>query len=172
MADVGLAPKARLQGDIQLTQSLQNNDTLDMDVIWNVADSFKHAIIITRELDIESEAMALSRCAVMPSCSIDPAPALAGMYDDCRSCTGIGMKLASTIHSYVNMQQQAEQGQEHTPGVICCCCHALRTLERCTFGMRWLMCQMGRARFTVEYRCSYNQGNILADGQRERELSQ
>lgn len=50
-----------MQGDRRLAQCLQDEETLDMDTIWAVADDFKYAAIITRELDIESEAIALSR---------------------------------------------------------------------------------------------------------------
>ncbi|KAK9786591.1 hypothetical protein WJX73_006944 [Symbiochloris irregularis] len=57
--------KVRMQADQRLHESLHGDETLDMDGVWQAADSYKHAVIITRGLDIASEAQALSRLAML-----------------------------------------------------------------------------------------------------------
>lgn len=56
-----LTVQARIQADSKLASSLANDVDLNMDIVWDVLDQYKFAIVITRELDIESEAHALSR---------------------------------------------------------------------------------------------------------------
>lgn len=50
-----------MQADQQLSDCMLGDDQMNMDAVWQVADSYKYAVVITRELDIESEARALSR---------------------------------------------------------------------------------------------------------------
>ena len=52
--------QARTQAEDMLKICLHTSEELVMDSIWAVVDSYKYAIVITRELDIESEVMALS----------------------------------------------------------------------------------------------------------------
>ena len=52
--------QARTQAEDLLDICLHKEEQLDMDGIWTVVDSYKYAIVITRELDIECEVMALS----------------------------------------------------------------------------------------------------------------
>ncbi|KAK9786589.1 hypothetical protein WJX73_006927 [Symbiochloris irregularis] len=57
--------KVRVQADQQLSDCMLGDDSLDMDIVWQAVDSFKYAVVLTRELDIESEARALSRLAML-----------------------------------------------------------------------------------------------------------
>lgn len=52
----------RLLANQQLKACVYDSEQLDMESIRKVADTYKYAIIITRELDIENEAIASSRC--------------------------------------------------------------------------------------------------------------
>ena len=44
-----------------LEKLLLDEECLQMDMVWKVVDLYKEAIILTRELDMEVEAIALSR---------------------------------------------------------------------------------------------------------------
>ena len=49
-----------------MASSLEDSEDLDMDLLWLVVDAYKDAAVITREMDIESEAVALSRYGSSP----------------------------------------------------------------------------------------------------------
>ena len=53
--------QARQRGEELLAHCLSDSEALDMDSIWLVVDAFQDAAILSREMDIESEATALSR---------------------------------------------------------------------------------------------------------------
>ena len=42
---------------------LQDSEDLDMDALWQAADMYKAAIVLTRDNDIADEAKACSKCA-------------------------------------------------------------------------------------------------------------
>ena len=48
-------------GDNLLDNVLNMQECLNMDMVWDVVDWYKQAIILTRENDVEMEAIALSR---------------------------------------------------------------------------------------------------------------
>ena len=50
-----------MQGDDLLDQILKNEEDLNVDMVWEVCDWYKQASILTRENDVEMEAIALSR---------------------------------------------------------------------------------------------------------------
>eukprot|EP00111_Clytia_hemisphaerica_P005098 TCONS_00014678-protein len=48
-------------GDSLLEQHLQNDSDINMDLIYTVIDYYRHAMVLTRDVEIELEAIALSR---------------------------------------------------------------------------------------------------------------
>ena len=57
--------QARVQGDQLLQLALQEQEELDMTLIFEVIDWFKQAVVLSREVDIEQEAIAESRLGVV-----------------------------------------------------------------------------------------------------------
>lgn len=57
--------QARLQGDHLLTVALQDEEELDMTLVFEVIDWYKQAVLLAREVEIEQEAIAESRLGVV-----------------------------------------------------------------------------------------------------------
>lgn len=57
--------QARVQGDQLLQVALQEQEELDMNLIFEVIDWYKQAVVLAREVDIEQEAIAESRLGVV-----------------------------------------------------------------------------------------------------------
>jgi hypothetical protein len=55
-----LCKQERQQGQELLRRAMLDVETPDWDAVWNAADRFKHAVVLTREVDVENEAIALS----------------------------------------------------------------------------------------------------------------
>ncbi|XP_057292718.1 uncharacterized protein LOC130621447 [Hydractinia symbiolongicarpus] len=58
---VAESAQVRLKADDVLHSLLMDEENLSMDMVWKVVDLYKEAIILTREKDVEMEAIALSR---------------------------------------------------------------------------------------------------------------
>lgn len=57
--------QARLQGDRLLTVALEDEEELDMTLVFEVIDWYKQAVLLAREIEIEQEAIAESRLGVV-----------------------------------------------------------------------------------------------------------
>lgn len=57
--------QARLQGDHLLTMALEDEEELDMTLVFEVIDWYKQAVVFAREIEIEQEAIAESRLGVV-----------------------------------------------------------------------------------------------------------
>lgn len=57
--------QARVQGDQLLQVALQEQEDLDMTLVFEVIDWYKQAVVLSREVDIEQEAIAESRLGVV-----------------------------------------------------------------------------------------------------------
>ena len=57
--------QARSQGDELLELAMQGEENLDMDLIFDVIDWYKQAIVLAREIDLEQEAIGSSRLGVV-----------------------------------------------------------------------------------------------------------
>ena len=57
--------QARLQGDHLLTKAIEDEEELDMTLIFEVIDWYKQAVLQAREIEIEQEAIAESRLGVV-----------------------------------------------------------------------------------------------------------
>lgn len=53
--------KARQTGDDLLEKATRYYETIDMNMVWEIIDWYKQAILLARELDIEQEAIAMQR---------------------------------------------------------------------------------------------------------------
>eukprot|EP00898_Chlorokybus_atmophyticus_P004969 jgi/Chlat1/5473/Chrsp36S05454 len=53
--------RARQQADIMVEAALNGEDDLNVDMLWQAIDKYKEASLLTREHDVENEAIALSR---------------------------------------------------------------------------------------------------------------
>ena len=60
-----LSTKARMQGDELLKTALKDQEELDMNLIFEIIDWYKQAVIQAREVEIEQEAIAESRLGVV-----------------------------------------------------------------------------------------------------------
>jgi len=57
--------QARVQGDHLLTMALEDEEELDMTLVFEVIDWYKQAVLLAREVEIEQEAIAESRLGVV-----------------------------------------------------------------------------------------------------------
>ena len=57
--------QARVQGDHLLTMALEDEEELDMTLVFEVIDWYKQAVLLAREIEIEQEAIAQSRLGVV-----------------------------------------------------------------------------------------------------------
>ena len=57
--------QARSQGDELLELAMQGEENLDMDLIFDVIDWYKQAVVLAREIDLEQEAIGSSRLGVV-----------------------------------------------------------------------------------------------------------
>ena len=57
--------QARVQGDHLLTMALEDEEELDMTLVFEVIDWYKQAVVLAREIEIEQEAIAESRLGVV-----------------------------------------------------------------------------------------------------------
>ena len=56
-----MCAQARLKGEELLQQALRGSEEFDMSSVLLAVDQFKQAELLTREVDVENEAIALSR---------------------------------------------------------------------------------------------------------------
>ena len=59
-----MSAKERAVGDQLLQRALKEDESLNMDLIWDIIDHYQYAVQLARNGDVEQEAIACSRLGV------------------------------------------------------------------------------------------------------------
>ncbi len=106
-----------LTGDSLLKRAVQDQETLNVDMIWEVIDWYKQAIVLTREKEVWTEQLAMTLlCLLLPlwlQIPVTPGSTCftfvssGGVGSDCAQ--QVGLRLPQSLESAISSQGQLHE---------------------------------------------------------------